>query len=61
MKHTVNHLNGATPIETETVVLDSVNVIITDNNGIKYGLQLKVEDLNIDDKILTALNEQYGV
>ena len=61
MKYIIEHLNGETPIDVETIEVDSVNVLLTDLNGVKYGLQLNVEDLNIDDKVLNALNEQYSV
>tara|TARA_R110000751_G_scaffold112175_2_gene210965 strand:+ start:74 stop:259 length:186 start_codon:yes stop_codon:yes gene_type:complete len=61
MKYKIEYLNGDNPIESDSITVESVNVIITDVNGIKYGLQLNIEDLNIDDKVLNALNEQYKV
>ena len=61
MNYKIEYLNGETPIDVEIIKVESVNVLLTDVNGIKYGLQLNVKDLNIDDKVLTALNEQYAV
>lgn len=61
MKYIIEQLNGVNPIESKNIIVESVNVIITDVNGIKYGLPVKVEDLNIKDKVLTSLNKQYGI
>ena len=61
MKYIIEHLNGEIPIDVETIEFESVNVLLTDINGIKYGLPITIEDLNIDEKVLNALNEQYSV
>jgi len=60
MKYKIEYLNGDKLIESDSITVESVNVIITDVNGVKYGLPVKIEDLNIDDKVLESLS-QYAV
>lgn len=57
MNYKIEHLNSSTKIINPTIKIVGVDVILTDEAGKKFGLQLPIKDLNIDDKILKELEK----
>ena len=60
MKYTIEHLNNGEPIDSKTIEAISVNIIITDTDGNKYGLPIHIENLNIDELVLKEM-EKYKI
>lgn len=61
MDYKIEQLNGGDTINVKSIEVDYVNVFLTDDKNNIFELQLTVEDLNINDKVLKELNNQYEV
>ena len=61
MDYKIEQLNGGDNINVKSIEVDYINVFLTDDKNNIFELQLTVEDLNINDKVLKELNNQYGV
>tara|TARA_R110001599_G_scaffold291242_3_gene494684 strand:+ start:952 stop:1137 length:186 start_codon:yes stop_codon:yes gene_type:complete len=61
MDYKIEQLNGGDTINVKSIEVDYVNVFLSDDKNNIFELQLTVEDLNINDKVLKELNNQYGV
>ena len=59
MDYKIEQLNGGDTINVKSIEVDYINVFLTDDKNNIFELQLTVEDLNINDKVLKELNNQY--
>jgi hypothetical protein len=61
MNYNIPWLNENQTIENPTVSTQSINILLVDDKGKEFIATLKIKDLGIDDKVLTALNAQFAV
>lgn len=61
MNYVFETVNDKKPIKNPTFEVTGVTVTLTDENGKQFGVELKVEDLDIDKKVLSVLNKQFGI
>ena len=57
MNYKIEHLNSSTEIKNATFDVVGVDVVLVDENGKRFGIQLSIEDLGIDDKVLRELEK----
>lgn len=60
MNYKFDWLNDSKEIVNPTIKTESVNLLLVDEDGIQYGVSIKIKDLNIDEKVLKEL-EKYKV
>jgi len=60
MNYEFVEVNEGKEIMNPEIKVSGVNIVLTDENGKKFGVAIPMTDLNIDDKVLKEL-EKYKV